>query len=407
MLVDEKAEELRAEERLHGQLTKELLWKYLTYCRDSNFEGVCPFVVWLDWRHQNFSSTHRDVQGYRVRAGERLRSSYGKYKASVAAAAQAALPTRDGVTTGSGSGSGSGGNNSTKKTAFGGNTSIGRFGGKDVSAASAKNSGSSSKGRWFRAGGSPSASMTSATSSGSAQPTAVDASDDADVVAGRIGTALADAEAEQQRLAKHLLWKKAKAESLRVKDKEEANKQKKESRDKRRKKRAADAEFKTWLKLRAYKKFAVKDKKTGAILAIRDYPFKGDNPSLRVVHPKEWRSYVGPVGKKVVARVVKKNTGSADSAGVSGHADYTVLVKANPEEEEEEEKARLAKEEDAADILLKQQEARKAAKSRKAATPRQGKKGSGGGRMKKGTKTASGGILDVSCTSSLEEEEEE
>jgi hypothetical protein len=233
----------------------------------------------------------------------------------------------------------------------------------------------------------------------------MDASDDADVVASRIDTALADAEAEQQRLAKHLLWKKAKAESLRVKDKEEANKQKKESRDKRRKKRAADAEFKTWLKLRAYKKFAVKDKKTGAILAIRDYPFKDENPSLRVVHPKEWRSYVGPVGKKVVARVVKKNTGSADSAGVSGLADYTVLVKAANPEEEEEREARLAKE-DAADILLKQQEAAKGAKSRKAATPRQGKKGSGGGRKKKGKKTASGGILDVSCTSSLEVEEE-
>ena len=319
MLVDEKAEELRSEERLHGSVTKELFWKYLSYCKEAMFRDVCTFSAWLDWRHSNFSSTHREVQSYRTRAGARLRESLQKERLRSKSADAGVGSAARGAGAGGGEvpGKGKGGG-----VAFGGTTAIGRFGNRDAPVprkVRPNNHGGSSL---YAANPEPAPVMEVAADSGEA-------------AALRMEVALERAEEERKRAANHALWKRRKVKEREATEAEQRLKQRKETKDKRRRKKAAEAEFKTWLKLRSYNKFAVKDRETGAILAIRDHPFNADNASVRVRHEKEWQSYVGPRPPKVVARVTKKNT-----AAVDGAQDYTVLVKVDVEKEEREREER-------------------------------------------------------------------
>ena len=91
-----------------------------------------------------------------------------------------------------------------------------------------------------------------------------------------------------------------------------------EAKKERRRKKAADAEFKTWLKLRHYHKFAVKDDK-GEVVEIKEYPFAPHVTSVAVVHPKEWNEKPKVVTKTIVKTVV-------DAAGETHEYKYKVRV---------------------------------------------------------------------------------
>ena len=77
-LLRSKREEHLTSERLDCTITRELFWKYISYCRENHRsivdKAVCSWDEWLIWRHDNFGSTHLDIQKYKQAATKRLQS---------------------------------------------------------------------------------------------------------------------------------------------------------------------------------------------------------------------------------------------------------------------------------------------------------------------------------------------
>ena len=186
------------------------------------------------------------------------------------------------------------------------------------------------------------------------------------------------ADREQKRVAAHILWKRQKQAEFRKGQEAKHQATHREAKLERRRKKAAETEFKTWLKLRTYNKFAVKGE-NGEVVEIKEYPFAPHNTHVSVVHPKEWNERPRVVTKTVVKTCV-------DAAGEAHEYKYKVRV--DP----------VAAQENA--LYEKQQNGKYAKKkSRKPGVPKQRV-----GRKKAGTSgkaklLSSGEILDVSTSS--------
>ncbi len=372
MLVDEKVEEYRAGERLNGSITKELFWKYIAYCREMTFKGACSFSHWLKWRHNNFSNTHRAVVAYRQKAEERLKQSKQQQRGRAQETAQSVGESAAGHGSPPRVSPPRGRNASPAPPgppiAFGTKVAINRFGTKDKNVGQSMHA-SRSGSPESRRGASPSPARDEGSSIKMAP----------EHLAARIEDELDAAEKEQKRVAAHLLWKRHKQLEFRKSKEAEHHAGHREAKQERRRKKAADAEFKTWLKLRAYNKFAVKDEK-GDVVEIKDYPFAPHNTSVTVVHPKEWNERPTVLTKTVVKTCV-------DAAGETHEYKYRVRV--DP----------LAVQREMSS--LKQQNRRQAEKkSRKPSVPKQKVTSKKASHAKKQRKSSSSGdILNVSVSS--------
>lgn len=348
-LIDDKYAELYTSERLHATITKELFWKYISYCRDDNYNDTCIFEDWLMWRHNHFKDTHTDVQMYVHKTAERLKVLKAKREADALKDAQEAAaeggdmsmrrvlvgldqnknyvgvpPIAEGLSKGMNMLASK--SLDTMDIVFGAHQSTDKDKLQRKSLADMKKKAASLQIQLPHALSTSHESAqlnqlkqtqrlieeaeallakqsmddAATTANVAADPTMLGATNmnmnRPKTAPARYNTAMnaaavANANKVDEQTAIKLIQEQNYKTWLRQKNSETKNRKEimlkqanKEARLKKKKEREAKKEFKVWLKLKKAKKFAVKDKNTGAIVAIKDIV----SQNTKVKHDKGW-----------------------------------------------------------------------------------------------------------------------